>query len=70
MPMGLGFGELVMVLLVMVVPFIALWRIVAKAGYAGAWALLLFIPLVNVIALLVFAFSEWPLERRAAGRDS
>lgn len=70
MPFGLGFGELVMMLLVMVVPFIALWRIVSKAGYAGAWALLLFIPLVNVVALLAFAFSEWPLERRAAGRDS
>ncbi len=70
MPFGLGFGELVMVLLVMVVPLIAVWRIVSKAGYSGAWALLLFVPLVNVIALLVFAFSEWPLERRTAGRVS
>lgn len=59
-----------MVLLVMVVPFIALWRIVSKAGYAGAWALLLFVPVVNVIALIAFAFSEWPLERRAGGRIS
>ncbi|HEX6039404.1 hypothetical protein [Longimicrobium sp.] len=70
MPFGLGFGELVMVLLVLVVPFIAVWRIVAKAGYAGAWAFLLFVPLVNVIALFVFAFSNWPLERRAGGRAS
>jgi hypothetical protein len=66
-PFGLGFGELVVV---MVIPFLAGWRIVSKAGYSALWALLLFVPLVNVVALLVFAFSEWPLERRAAGRGS
>lgn len=70
MPFGLGFGELVMVLLGMVLPFIAIWRIISKAGYAGAWALLLFVPLVNLIALFVFAFSDWPLERRVGGRSS
>lgn len=70
MPFGLGFGELVMVLLGMVLPFIAIWRIISKAGYAGAWALLLFVPLVNLVALFVFALSEWPLERRAGRRSS
>jgi len=42
------------------------WRIVSKAGYAGAWALLVLIPLVNVILLWVFAFSRWPNERPGA----
>jgi hypothetical protein len=39
------------------------WRIAAKAGYPGALSLLLFVPLVNVIAIWAFAFSNWPVER-------
>jgi hypothetical protein len=39
-------------------------RIVGKAGYSNAWGLLVLIPLVNVIALCVFAYSDWPVERR------
>jgi hypothetical protein len=70
MPLGLGFGELVLVMMVGVFPLVAVWRIVGKAGYPGVLALLVFIPLVNLIALYVFAFSEWPLERRAGGRLS
>ena len=51
------------------------WRIFSKAGYPGALALVnlgLIVPLLNflvAIALLViwiwFAFSEWPVEKRA-----
>ncbi|HST62003.1 MAG TPA: hypothetical protein VLK84_25100 [Longimicrobium sp.] len=70
MPFGLGFGELVMMLVVLIVPLIPAWRIVSKAGYSGAWSLLLFVPVANVIAVFVFAFAEWPLERRATGRGS
>lgn len=45
---------------IIVVPF---WRIVSKAGYAGAWSLLALVPLVNIILLWVFAFVRWPNER-------
>lgn len=41
------------------------WKIVSKAGYAGAWSLLALIPLVNVIMLWVFAFSSWPNSKDA-----
>ena len=41
------------------------WRIASKAGYHGAWSLLLLIPLLNVVLIWVFAFSSWPLQRRA-----
>ena len=41
------------------------WRVVGKAGYAGAWSLLVLVPLVNIIALWVFAFSRWPREKSA-----
>lgn len=42
-----------------------LWRIVAKTGYPGALALRMLVPLVNLVLLWVFAFSEWPVEKRA-----
>jgi bacteriorhodopsin len=34
-----------------------------KAGYSGFQIILLFIPLVNVIAFIWFALTEWPIER-------
>ena len=42
------------------------WKIVSKAGYNGAWSLLIFVPLVNLIMMYVFAFSEWPVEKPGA----
>ena len=65
---GMGFFEFVLVLPVAAIPLVACWRIVAKAGYPGALALLLFVPVVNLIAVYTFAFAEWPIERRLAGR--
>jgi len=34
-----------------------------KAGYSGIQIILLFIPLVNVIAFIWFAVTEWPIEK-------
>jgi hypothetical protein len=36
----------------------------SKAGYRWPWLLLLFVPGLNLIIFLVFAFSEWPIEKR------
>jgi hypothetical protein len=41
------------------------WRVARKAGYPGAYSLLLFIPLVNLVVLFYFVFTEWPVERLA-----
>lgn len=55
------------VLILIAVPLWPSWRIMKRAGYSGAWALLLFVPLVNLIGMFVFAFAEWPvLQRRLA----
>lgn len=51
-----GFGMLFFAVIIV----IPLWKIVTKAGYAGAWALLAFVPFVNIIALWLFAFNKWP----------
>lgn len=39
------------------------WRIVGKTGYPGVLGLLLFVPVANLVMLLLLAFSEWPIER-------
>ena len=44
-------------------------RILQKAGYSGWMVILWFIPLVNLVALWVFALARWPLERKALAID-
>jgi bacteriorhodopsin len=34
-----------------------------KAGYSGIQIVLLFIPFVNVIVIVWFALTEWPIEK-------
>lgn len=63
----LGLPELL--ILLCIVAFIAVvWaKIFSKAGLPGILCLLMFIPLINAITLVWFAFSEWPIERRLRG---
>ncbi len=35
-------------------------KILIKAGYSGWWVLVSFVPFVNIIALWIFAFADWP----------
>lgn len=34
-----------------------------KAGYSGWQIFLLFIPIVNVVAFIWFALTEWPIQK-------
>jgi hypothetical protein len=50
-----------------IIPF---WMIFKKAGFSPWFALLLFIPLANIIILYVLAFAQWkvaPLPQYAGG---
>ncbi len=58
---GIGFPELLIILLVLVLP---LWKIFSKAGYSGALGLLALIPGLNFLMLLFLAFSKWPIESK------
>ncbi|MBC7256653.1 MAG: hypothetical protein H5T66_11185 [Chloroflexi bacterium] len=49
-------------LAVLILSIVVWWRIFAKAGYSGALGLLMFVPIANVIVLLVLAFGRWPIE--------
>ena len=39
---------------------IPVWRICAKAGFAGALSLLMLVPVANYVLLFYLAFAEWP----------
>jgi hypothetical protein len=41
-----------------------------KAGYSGWLGLLMVVPVVNLVALLWFATSTWPLEMGYTGQDA
>ncbi|WP_207229258.1 hypothetical protein [Ktedonosporobacter rubrisoli] len=39
------------------------WRIFSKAGFNGALALLMFIPIANLVMICILAFGDWPVLR-------
>jgi hypothetical protein len=51
-------------LFLIVAAMVALWGMIfKKAGYSFWMGILMLIPLVNLIWLLIFAFSTWPIHR-------
>jgi uncharacterized membrane protein YhaH (DUF805 family) len=48
---------------VLILSLVINWKIAEKAGFSGAASLLMLIPLVNIIVVIYFAFTEWPIER-------
>ena len=65
-----GFVVLPIYAVIVAVPLLAGVKIVSKAGYWGWWVLLAFVPVMNVVMFLVFAFSDWPILRVARNRRS
>jgi len=55
---GCGLALLLIVLAVLV-----WWKIFAKAGYGGAFGLLMLVPGVNLIMICILAFGKWPVLR-------
>jgi hypothetical protein len=53
-------NPLVMLVFVLVIVVFPVWRIISRTGHSGLWSLLMFIPLVNIVALWIFAFAGWP----------
>ena len=46
---------------------VSIWataKVISKAGYSGWWVLVSFVPLLNMVMFLVFAFSKWPIQQR------
>ena len=47
-------------LIALVLVGIPVRQVLLRTGFSQWWALLVVVPLVNLIALWVFAFSDWP----------
>ena len=55
---------LVLFIIICISLFIAIfpfWKIFSKAGYPGALAILMMLPLANIILLFFLALAEWPV---------
>ncbi len=50
--------------LLVVLPF---WKICTKAGFPGALALLMIVPIANIVLPFYIAFAEWPALRISQG---
>ena len=50
-------------LALIVIGFWLNWRITQKAGFPGWYSLGLIVPFFGLILIVLFAFSEWPIER-------
>ena len=56
----------ILALAIWIIFLIGYVKIISKAGYSGWWVLIMFVPIVNVIMFLVFAYKEWPIQRELA----
>jgi hypothetical protein len=60
---------LALILIPAIVTALAGWKILARAGYSGVWSLTLLVPLVQIIAVYLFALSRWPVQKSTKAAD-
>jgi hypothetical protein len=62
---GYGFSAvgIIPILIILALAVIPYWKIWSRTGHSGAWALLMLVPLANLISLWVLAFKDWPALR-------
>jgi len=62
--MGFGIGELVIILISAAVIGWPYCRVLSRLGFSPWLGLLVFVPLVNIVLLWVFAYASWPALRK------
>jgi len=63
---GAGLVLVVVYIAIIVLFIVGYWKIWSKAGFNGAWSLLMLVPLVNIGAFLCPAFADWPVHKKIA----
>jgi len=63
---GAGLVLVVVYIAIIVLFIVGYWKIWSKAGFNGAWSLLMLVPLVNIGAFLYLAFADWPVHKKIA----
>lgn len=59
---GAAFGAIFIFYIIVIVLTLYAWaQILRKAGYSPWWALVGFVPLLNLVMFFVFAFARWPI---------
>lgn len=61
MESSVGPIQLIFVLGFLTFFIVCYWRIWSKAGFHGAWSLLMLVPLINFLAIAYLAFAKWPV---------
>ena len=67
---GFGISEIIFIspiLILLVLPF---WKIFSKAGFSGWWSLSVLLPIINLLAIYILAFSKWPIYKRMSEIDN
>ncbi len=71
---SVGFTELLLILIILIVIGLPLWagsKIARKAGFSPYWGVMLTVPLVGLVVMWIFAFVEWPnVPRQAPAKNS
>ena len=62
---GISIWQLIILFILIVAPVLIFGPVVKKAGFSRWWSLFMIVPLVNLIMVWVFAFTEWPAEKNA-----
>jgi hypothetical protein len=57
---SLSIWHWLIVLIIIATAIIPYWKIFPRAGWPGPLALLMLVPLVNLVLLWVLAFKRWP----------
>lgn len=60
---GYGFGHWLVFAILVAVVLYPVGRILNRIGFSPLWSVLALIPLVNLLALWVLAYSNWPGNR-------
>ncbi len=62
---GISIWQLIIILFIFLIPLFVFGPVARKAGYSRWWALLLAIPIINIVLIWAFAFIKWPAESNA-----
>lgn len=62
--MGIGLGSLLILVVLIAIHVLVFGAVALKAGFSRWWSILMVLPLINVIAIWVFAFIDWPAENK------
>ncbi|MCL6472254.1 MAG: hypothetical protein K6T91_05515 [Firmicutes bacterium] len=57
---GIGLVEVILILMLIVLPAVAVWKISSRVGLPPVIAVTQFFPVVNIVGLLYIAFAQWP----------